>query len=74
MFVPRIHVVVHDDVDCGNHNNDMNEDIKLECTRCNDVTDWVREKRNVVRCMECKKIHSDDSLVPVWGLVCRENL
>lgn len=46
--------------------------IRLECTRCHGgdgeapggaYTDFEREGENVVRCVECGKRHSTDSLV-----------
>lgn len=40
----------------------INDDIVLECTRCEADRDYERESDTVVRCEECGKRHSMDSL------------
>lgn len=40
--------------------------IKLNCTRCNEFTDyWGENGNDVVRCAECDKRHSPGSLYTV---------
>lgn len=46
----------------------MNEDLALECTRCEELTDFERESTEVVRCAECGKRHSTMSLDVEWGI------
>ena len=41
----------------------MTHDLRLNCTKCNDFTEYETGKNAVVRCSECGKKHSDDS---VW--------
>lgn len=36
--------------------------MRLNCTRCGTFRDWWRESENVVRCDQCDKRHSDNSL------------
>lgn len=41
-------------------------DIKLQCSACSDCTEWHRtddDPGSVVRCDDCGKRHSTDSLV-----------
>jgi DNA-directed RNA polymerase subunit RPC12/RpoP len=46
----------------------MNDDVVLECTRCQEQTDWERESETVVRCADCEKRHSTKSLDMAWGV------
>ena len=36
--------------------------IRLACTRCHGFTEWTKDGENAVRCANCKKKHSTDSL------------
>lgn len=37
--------------------------LRLNCSRCGAFRDYWREQENVVRCDECGKRHSDNSLM-----------
>lgn len=47
---------------------DVNEDLRVECVSCEERQPYEREGENVVRCEECGRRHSNESLVPAWGI------
>ncbi len=38
---------------------------RLNCTRCHEFTKWKGENKRTVKCEDCGKRHSTDSLRPV---------